>query len=560
MQQQENKTWWKDKIVYQIYPKSFYDTNGDGIGDLRGIIEKLPYLEDLGVDVLWICPFYQSPMADNGYDISDYYQIDPQFGTLEDALELIRAAEKRGIKIIIDLVINHSSEEHSWFKAALEDPTGKYGQYYYIKEGKNGQPPTNWRSLFGGNAWEPIRDTGLYYLHVFGKEQPDLNWENPQLREELYQMVNWWLDQGVAGFRIDAITFIKKNLDYPMLEPDQPDGMAYIQKASLNQPGIELFLTELKERTFKPHGCMTVAEAPGVAPEDLPQYVGEDGFFSMIFDFSLADIDLAEDVWHITSGWTVKQFRDNFYALMEATQKIGWSANYFENHDQPRSLNKYIPAEDIGYTSATMLATLLIFSRGTPYIYQGQELGLVNTAVSSMDEYNDLSTHDKYSRARDAGLSHEEAMAAMFARSRDNARFPFPWDDTHNAGFSTGKPWLKLNPDFLSVNAAAQIKDPQSVYAFYKKLIALRKHSEWKQAIVYGDFAVYPVKDEQVIAYTMKKGPQKLLILINYQNQPAQVRVESGAQTVVINNTSRVNFTGQLLTLSPYQAVVLAYS
>jgi glycosidase len=280
--------WWKDKIVYQIYPKSFYDSNGDGIGDLRGIIAKLPYLADLGVDILWICPFYQSPMFDNGYDISDYYHVDPQFGTDEDALELIQAAEARGIKIILDLVINHTSHEHEWFRKAWADPTGEYGQYYYIREGKDGGPPTNWRSLFGGNAWEPIRDTGLYYLHVFGKEQPDLNWENPVVREKLYAMVNWWLDKGIAGFRVDAITFIKKNLDFPMLEPDQPDGMALIQKASLNQPGIETFLTELKERTFKPHQSLTVAEAPGVPFEDLPKYVGEDGFFSMIFDFSFA--------------------------------------------------------------------------------------------------------------------------------------------------------------------------------------------------------------------------------------------------------------------------------
>ena len=558
MQQEVNRTWWKDKIVYQIYPKSFYDSNGDGIGDLRGIIEKLPYLQDLGVDVLWICPFYQSPMADNGYDISDYYRIDPQFGRDEDVPALIAAADQCGIKIIIDLVINHSSWEHAWFKAALADPTGEYGQYYYIREGQNGQPPTNWRSLFGGNAWEPIRDTGLYYLHVFGKEQPDLNWENPVVREKLFEMVNWWLDQGVAGFRIDAITFIKKNLDFPMLEPDQLDGMAYIQKASLNMPGIETFLGELRDRTFKPHNCMTVAEAPGVSEADLPKYVGDNGFFSMIFDFSLADIDLVEDVWHITSGWTVKDFRDKFYALMNATQRIGWSANYFENHDQPRSLNKYFPPEDIGYTTATMLATLLFFSRGTPYIYQGQELGMVNTPVESMAEYNDLSTHDKYSRAREAGLTHDQAMAAMFARSRDHARFPFPWDDTEKAGFTTGNPWLKINPNNRTINAAAQVNDPHSIHAFYKHLIALRKTSAWRDTIVFGDFAVYPADDEQVIAFTMSRAGQRLLILINYQNQATTVAADDSFSTVVSDNVGSVTRTGQQMTLQPYQALVLA--
>ncbi|MDD2534448.1 MAG: alpha-glucosidase [Eubacteriales bacterium] len=553
-----NRTWWKDKVVYQIYPKSFYDTNGDGIGDLQGIIEKMPYLQDLGVDVLWICPFYRSPMADNGYDISDYYRIDPQFGTDADVPQLIAAADACQIKIIIDLVINHTSEAHPWFQAALADPTGEFGRYYYIREGQNGQPPTNWRALFGGNAWEPIRDTGLYYLHAFGKEQPDLNWENPIVREKLYEMVNWWLDQGIAGFRIDAITFIKKNLDFPVLEPDQPDGLALIQKASLNQPGIEIFLNELKARTFLPHNCLTVAEAPGVELEDLPKYVGEDGFFSMIFDFSLADIDIKDDVWHVGSGWTVKDFRDHFYKLMIETQKIGWNANYFENHDQPRALNKYFPPEDIGFPTATLLATLLMLSRGTPYIYQGQELGMVNTPVDSMVEYNDLSTYDKYQRAIDAGLSHDAAMAKMFARSRDNARFPFPWDASKNGGFTTGQPWLKLNPNYTEINAASQMNNDQSIRAFYKHLIALRKNSPWRETIVDGYFAVYPVTDEQIIAFTMQKGQQQLLTLINFQNKAGQVPVPDYFDTLVSNNYPQLNRVSCQVKLLPYQAIVLA--
>lgn len=548
--------WWKDKIVYQVYPKSFYDTNGDGIGDLRGILAKLPYLQDLGVDIIWICPFYQSPMVDNGYDISDYYRVDPQFGTNEDILDLIREADTRGIKIILDLVINHTSDQHDWFRQALADPTGEYGDYYYIREGKDGQPPANWRSLFGGNAWEPIRDTGLYYLHAFGKEQPDLNWENPRVREELFKMVNWWLDKGIGGFRVDAITFIKKNLDFPMLEPDQPDGLALIQKVSLNQPGIENFLTELKERTFKPHNAMTVAEAPGVAIDDLPKYVGEDGFFSMIFDFSLADIDVKDDVWHVGSGWTVPDFRRAFYDLMEETQKIGWSANYFENHDQPRSLNKYFPAEDIGYTTATMMATLLMLSRGTPYIYQGQELGMTNCPMDSIDEYNDLSTHDKYARARAAGLSEEEAMAAMFARSRDHARTPFPWNTESNAGFTTGKPWLKVNPNFTTINAAAQLNDQNSVLAFYKRLIALRKTSGYRDVIVHGDFAVYPDDNEHIIAFTMTYGNDSVLVLINYQSSPAAVTLDPRFKHVVINNTPLADVKAGQITLQPYQAIV----
>lgn len=548
--------WWKDKIVYQIYPKSFYDSNGDGVGDLRGIIAKLPYLQDLGVDILWICPFYMSPMADNGYDISDYYRVDPQFGTDEDVLELIREADARGIKIILDLVINHTSEKHAWFQKALADPTGEYGDFYYIREGHKGQPPTNWRSLFGGNAWEPIRDTGLYYLHVFGKEQPDLNWENPRVREELYKMVNWWLDKGIGGFRVDAITFIKKNLDFPILEPDQPDGLALIQKTTLNQPGIETFLTELKERTFKPHNAMTVAEAPGVPLSDLPKYVGDDGFFSMIFDFSLADIDIKDDVWHVGSCWTIRDFRDAFYALMAETQKIGRGANYFENHDQPRSLNKYIPAEDIGYTSATMLATLLMLSRGIPYIYQGQELGMTNCPMDSIDDYNDLSTHDKYARALAAGLSVEEAMSAMFARSRDHARTPFPWNTEANAGFTTGKPWLKVNPNYTEINAADQLHDNHSVLAFYKRLIALRKTSAYRDVFIDGDFAVYPADDEQVIAFTLTTGQDAVLVLINFQAVTAEVELDPRFRQVVSNNVLDVEIAERRIKLQPYQALV----
>lgn len=550
--------WWKDKIVYQIYPKSFFDSNGDGIGDLRGIIEKLPYLADLGVDILWICPFYQSPMADNGYDISDYYRVDPQFGTDEDALELIRAADARGIKIILDLVINHTSNEHEWFKLAWADPTGEYGQYYYIREGQAGGPPTNWRSLFGGNAWEPIRDTGLYYLHVFAREQPDLNWENPVVREKLYAMVNWWLDKGLAGFRIDAITFIKKNLEFPMFEPDQPDGLALIQKASLNQPGIEDFLTELKERTFKPHQSLTVAEAPGVPFEDLPKYVGEDGFFSMIFDFSIADIDICEDVWHIGSGWTVPDFRNAFYALMAETQKTGWSANYLENHDQPRSLNKYIPAQDIGYASATMLACLVLLARGTPYIYQGEELGMTNCPMDSIDEYNDLSTHDKYARALAAGLSEAEALQAMFARSRDHARTPFPWDDSEKAGFTTGQPWLKINPNYPQVNAKAQMNDGTSIRAFYKKLIQLRKAPATRDCLVDGDFQPVEALDQHIIAFTRNHGTGSVLVALNFQNQPATLAIADQYDTILLNNSATIDRHAGQVKLAPYQAVVLS--
>ena len=418
--------WWQKEIIYQIYPKSFRDSNGDGIGDLPGIVQKLPYLKDLGVTMLWLCPIYQSPMDDNGYDVSDYQALAPEFGTMEDLELLIQEAGKLGIRILLDLVINHTSDEHAWFQQALADPQSPYHDYYIFKSGK--QPPNNWRSVFGGSVWEKVPGRDEYYFHAFGKKQPDLNWENPALRQELYHMVNWWLDKGIAGFRVDAINFIKKDQTWASREPDGPDGLVDCTKTSRNQPGMGAFLEELGRETFQKHDCVTVAEAAGVDYEDLEAFIGEHGYFSMIFDFHYSDLDVGPSgKWFDKAPWTLPELGHLILHSQTSLQKWGWAANFMENHDQPRATTKFLGAAQENQDAVKTLGALHFFLRGTPFIYQGQELGMVNFQRSSIDQFNDLSSIDQYQRAIEEGLSQEEALKAVNRRSRDNARTPFPW-------------------------------------------------------------------------------------------------------------------------------------
>lgn len=399
-----NRQWWQKEIVYQIYPKSFNDSNGDGIGDIKGITEKLGYLSDLGVTMLWICPIYKSPMDDNGYDISDYFDLAPEFGKMEDLDELIEKASEKGIKIILDLVINHTSDEHKWFEEAISNPESKYHDYYIFKEGQ--EVPNNWRSVFGGSVWEKVKGRDEYYFHAFGKKQPDLNWENEEVRKTLYDMVNYWLEKGIAGFRIDAITFIKKDLTYKSLEADGVDGLVKCTKTSRNQPGIEKFLHELKRETFDKYNCVTVAEAPGVGYDELDDFIGEDGYFSMIFDFKYADLDVASgSEWFKRIPWTVKDLRERIMASQMAIQKYGWGANFIENHDQPRSTTKYLIEQQNNKDAIKMLGAMYFLLRGTPFIYQGQELGMTNFERKLIDEFNDISSIDQYYRAIQEGLS-----------------------------------------------------------------------------------------------------------------------------------------------------------
>lgn len=555
------KEWWKEAVVYQIYPKSFQDSNNDGIGDIQGIISRLPYFEKLGVDVIWISPVYKSPMDDGGYDISDYYQVDEMFGTNEDLDELIQKAEQQGVKVLMDLVVNHTSDEHAWFQAALADPTSKYRDYYVFLEGNDGQPPNNWRSYFGGSAWEKVpNEENMFYLHAFTKKQPDLNWENPAVREDIYEMINYWLDKGLGGFRIDAILNIKKRIERGHFEPDGEDGLCFIGHWILNQPGIEVWLKELNDRTFRPHNSMTVAEAD-VPNDRLAEYIGEDGYFSMVFDFSYTDIDVPKTgEWFAFSGWTWNDMRTNIFANQLLTQEKGWGALYLENHDQPRSINKYVPAEQINDYSKKMLATLYMLLRGTPFIYQGQELGMSNIQMDTMDDYDDIATHDQYRRARLAGISHEDAFAAMNRRSRDNSRTPMQWDTSKHAGFSKGdQTWLKVNPNYEWLNASQEERDQNSVLHYYRALIDLRKNSRYSEVITYGEFLPAKDSNQNLIVYERMIAEQKLFVLINISDKEQEIYIDPAFDKVVLHNYKTTNIEqDQRVQLRPYECIVLA--
>lgn len=550
------KCWWKDAVVYQIYPKSFCDSNQDGIGDLRGIIQKLPYLEKLGVNVLWLCPVYCSPMDDGGYDISDYYHIHPMFGTDADMDELIERADEMGMKVLMDLVVNHTSDEHAWFQEALKDPDSKYADYYIFRETEDGNPPNNWRSYFGGSAWERVGDSSRFYLHAFSKKQPDLNWENEELREEIYEMINYWLDKGLGGFRIDAVCNIKKSMEYGNFPPDGEDGLRYIGDWILNRPGIEEFLMELSERTFRPHNSMTVAEA-NVPPHLLERFIGEDGFFSMVFDFSYTDIDVPDTgEWFRPRHFTVKELREKIFKSQELVQHIGWGAVYLENHDQNRSVNKYIPEEDIHYYSKTMLASLFLFLRGTPFIYQGQEIGMENTRMDSMADYDDIATHGQYARARKAGLDEERAFDIVAKRSRDNSRTPMQWNHGRNAGFSDAdKPWMKVNKNYTKINVGYEEDDKNSVLHFYRELIRLRRESVYSHILVHGKFVPYDAKNDCVIAYERVWEDSGILIFHNFQNQDAEVEIPAGYAGIITGNYPDTCSENNAYLLRPYECI-----
>lgn len=548
--------WWKNAVVYQIYPKSFQDTNGDGIGDIRGIIQRLDYIKELGVNVIWLSPVYQSPMMDNGYDIADYYHVDAMFGSDADLEELLREAEKKGIKILMDLVVNHTSAEHEWFKKALENPYGAYGDYYIFKKGVNGQPPDNLRAYFGGSVWEPVGKDDLYYFHSFAKGQPDLNWENPRLRQEIYRMINYWLDKGVAGFRIDAIGNIKKNFQKEYYQPDGEDGLCYAGHFIQNQPGIEAFLKEMDENTFRPHNSMTVAEV-GVPDERLEEFIGQDGFFRMVFDFSYSDIDVPDSAeWYKPTGWTIADLRQKIFHSQCFTQKVGWGCSYLENHDQPRSVNKYIKEEDINYYSKTMLAMLFLFLRGTPFIYQGQEIGMSNIRMDSLEDYNDIASIDQYHRALHDGVDEKTAWEAIYRRSRDNSRTPMQWNDGKNAGFSTAqKVWLKVNPNYKWLNVEAEEKESQSVLHFYKKLIKLRRESKFSNLIIYGDFEPQEEENPFVIAYRRNTDKESMVAYFNFQNEETTVRVPDGYSEKIIGNYAEPLDAEGSYCLRPYECV-----
>lgn len=550
------KKWWQDKVAYQIYPKSFYDTNGDGIGDLPGIIEKLDYLKELGVDIVWLSPCYRSPLADQGYDISDYYDIDPRFGTMEDMDRLIAEAKKRDMYIVMDLVVNHCSDEHEWFKKACKDPDGKYGRFFYLRDKEDGKLPTNWRSYFGGSVWEDLPGTNKQYLHVFHKKQPDLNWENPELREEVYKNINWWLDKGLGGFRIDAIINIKKALPMHDYEPDREDGLCSINKMLEEATGIGEFLGEMRDRTFKPHDAFSVGEVFNAKDEELPDFIGNNGYFSSMFDFNETIFGGSEKGWYDCKEITPDDYKRCCFETQAKMGDFGFVSNIIENHDEPRGVSHYIPEGDCCDTSKKMLAALNFMLRGLPFIYQGQELGMENIPFKSIDEVDDISTLDEYKVALDAGLTPEAALKAVARRSRDNARTPMQWTGEENAGFTAGTPWLRVNSNYTAINVEKETIDPNSVLNFYKKLIALRKDPEYKETVVYGALEPFMEDRHNLMAYYRKRD-KTLLVVGNYQWDEQEITLPSECKKVLINNYPDMVLDGNLVKLHGYQVLVV---
>ena len=550
------KKWWHDKVAYQIYPKSFLDTNGDGIGDLAGILSKLDYLKGLGIDILWLSPIYPSPFADQGYDISDYYGIARQFGTMEQFDELLAQAKKRDMHIIMDLVINHCSNEHEWFRKALADPEGEYTDYFYFRRGKNGNPPSNLRSYFGGSCWEPVPGTDKYYFHMFAKEQPDLNWENPVVRQKLYDMVNWWLDKGLAGFRIDAIINIKKDLSFPDYPADGPDGLAMCTQMVDSVEGVGDFLADLKTHTFAKHDAFTVAEVFNMKPEELKCFIGDDGYFSTMFDFSAHILSTGAHGWYDAPDIDFTQWRDVIFQSQEETQGIGFKANIIENHDEPRGVSRFLPDYARNPMGKKMLGTVSLLLRGIPFIYQGQEIGMPNAHWGSIGEFNDINTKDQYRVALDAGLTEQQALAACEKMSRDNARTPMQWDSSPNAGFTTGTPWLKVNDNYPEINVAAQENDPDSVLNYYRRLTALRKSPEYRQLFTYGKFRPAFENSHRILAYYREKDNQRVLVAANFGRETQHLHLTGAVKKTLLTNSGR-EITGSAMTLAPSEVVVL---
>lgn len=525
------KTWWKEAVAYQIYPRSFMDSNGDGIGDLRGIISKLDYLQDLGIDLIWICPIYKSPNDDNGYDVSDYQDIMAEFGTMADFDELLREVHARGMKLIMDLVINHTSDEHPWFiesRSSLDNPKR---DYYIWADPKDGMEPNNWASIFSGSIWEYDEHTGQYFMHVFSRRQPDLNWENPNVRRELYDMVNWWLDKGIDGFRVDAISHIKKTAGFP--DMPNPNKQRYVpsEAGHMNREGIHELLSELNAETFAKYDIVTVGEASGVTVDEADLWVGEqNGKFNMIFQFEHMGL------WQksLDNGLDLHQLKSVLTDWQKGLEGTGWNALFLENHDQPRSVSTWGNDGEYWDKSAKALATMYFLMQGTPFIYQGQEIGMTNVQFPSIEDYNDVSMRNWYNIEKANGKNHEEIMPVIWRNGRDNSRTPMQWNDSHNAGFSSGEPWFGINPNYKEINVEKAMKDPESIYHYFKKLIRLRKEHE---ALIYGTYELILPDHDCIYGYTRTLGNEKLLVLVNMFAEEAEFEL-SGELAVAVSQPS----------------------
>jgi len=550
------KSWWKEAVAYQIYPRSFKDSNGDGIGDIQGVISKLDYLKDLGIDVIWVSPIYKSPNDDNGYDISDYQAIAEEYGTMEDFDQLLEEVHQRDMKIIMDLVINHTSDEHPWFIESRSSKDNPYRDYYIWYEGKKGTPPNNWESIFGGSVWEYDEKTKEYYMHVFSKKQPDLNWENPKVRRDLYQMVNWWLDKGIDGFRVDAISHIKKAPGFP--DMPNPNNLKYVPSYDrhMNQPGIEMFLNELKKETFEKYDIMTVGEANGVGINQADEWVSEEnGKFNMIFQFEHLSL------WSKSTngGLDIKELKKTLSRWQNGLHNQGWNALFLENHDQARSVSTWGNDEEYHEQSAKSFATMYFLMQGTPFIYQGQEIGMTNVQFQSIEDYDDVAIKNMYYEALENGKTHEEVMEVIWTNGRDNSRTPMQWNSGRNAGFTTGKPWLKINPNYTTINVQQSLNNRQSIYHYYKRLIKIRKENE---ALIYGKYNLIAAEHEYVYAYIRTWNDETFIIVANLFDEmttftfPEQYHNRQ-AISILSNLDSKKEATKLLkIELKPYEAHV----
>ncbi len=526
----EKNIWWKEVVAYQIYPRSFQDSNGDGIGDIQGIISRLDYLKDLGIGLIWICPIYKSPQDDNGYDISDYQNIHSEFGTLEDFDLLLREAHRRGIRVIIDLVINHTSDEHPWFLESRKSKTNEKRDWYVWREGKDGQEPNNWESIFSGSAWEKDQLTDQYYLHLFSKKQPDLNWENPKVRQELYKMICWWMDHGIDGFRIDAISHIKKKEGFPDL-PAVP-GKTYVPSYSMhmNVDGIQKYIEELCENTFRKYDVVTVGEANGVSSKDALDWVGENQKkFSMLFQFEHIGL------WNKDPNQKIelKKLKDVFERWQSAMQNDGWNALYIENHDIVRAVSKWGNDSSFWSESAKALAAMYFLMKGTPFIYQGQEIGMTNVKFESLSDFQDVSAKNWIREQQKEGKTDQEILNELCFTSRDNARTPMQWSSEKNAGFSSGVPWLLVNKNYPQINVENQWKNPDSVLNFYKNLIKLRSRNlGW----VYGNFQLLNKDSAEIFAYSRRFNGWTGMVVCNLSTKKVQFSTtETNLKLVLCN-------------------------
>lgn len=517
------RTWWKEAVVYQIYPRSFKDSDGDGVGDIQGIVSKLDYLQELGVDVIWLSPVYKSPNDDNGYDISDYFEIMYEFGTMQDWTQLLDGLHERGMKLLMDLVVNHTSDEHAWFAESRSSRDNPYRDYYIWRPGKGGNtPPNNWRSFFSGSAWKYDDTTGEYYLHLFSKKQPDLNWDNSKLRQSVYEMMTFWLDKGVDGFRMDVINLISK---VPGLPDDGEDGLGDGSPYFMNGPHVHDYLREMNEQVLSKYDVMTVGETPGVSVEEALKYTGADRKeLQMVFQFEHMDVDAGDgDKWTVVP-WTLQKLRGVLHKWQTGLAEDGWNSLYLNNHDQPRMVSRFGNDGVYRVPSAKMLATLLHTLKGTPYIYQGEELGMTNIQFNSIEDYRDIEILNMYEeRVTQGNADPGTIMEAIHTKGRDNARTPMQWNAGPNAGFTTGTPWIRINPNYKEINAEASMSDPDSVFRYYQRLIALRKQNP---VMVYGDYQLLMQDNEQIYAYTRTLGEVIWLIALNFSESAAILELD----------------------------------